>query len=62
MNKEQSKLVYSRPYCCVLAIEETHLLEGSPDLRPGGGGGGKVIVVPGRQDNQGNDDDAVSND
>ncbi|WP_278585499.1 hypothetical protein, partial [Prevotella nigrescens] len=52
MNKETKK-GYLQPSISVLGIdEESHLLVGSPAVRPGGGGGGTIQVINPTEDNE----------
>ena len=43
---ERKKLNYLRPTISVCnVIEESLILAGSPDVKPGGGGGGEIKVI-----------------
>ena len=54
MNKETKK-GYLQPSISVLGIdEESHLLAGSPAVRPGGGGGTIQVIDP-TEDNEDNE-------
>ena len=56
MNKETKK-GYLQPSISVLGIDaESHLLAGSPAVRPGGGGGGTIQVIAPTEEDGGDDD------
>ena len=62
MKENKKRKDYLQPDVAILSIDgESHLLAGSPQVRPGGGGSGSqtpgaIIVVPHISDDENSDD------